>query len=68
MVSLADTSPSSLEATQLVSESPGADLPRKDDACSDAGSVVCLRCEQGGSTLDNEILLCDGQAHALATK
>jgi hypothetical protein len=62
-VSLADTSLSSLEATQLVSASPGTDLPGKDDAHSDAGSVVCLRCEQGGSPLDNEILLCDGQVH-----
>ena len=62
-VSLANTSLSSLEATQLVSASPGADLPAKDDAYSDAGSVVCLRCEQGGSPLDNEILLCDGQVH-----
>ena len=55
VVSLADTSLSSLA-------SPCADLPGKDDACSDAGSVVCLYCEHGGSPLGNEILLCDGQA------
>lgn len=68
VVSLADTSLSSLEATQLASASPGADdLPGKDDTCSEAGSVVCLRCEQGNSPLDNEILLCDGQAHTVGT-
>ena len=55
VVSLADTSLSSLEAAQLASAPPGAG--------SDAGSVVCLCCEHGGSPLGNEILLCDGQAH-----
>lgn len=61
VVSLADTSLSSMEA-QLASASSGADLPGKDGACSDAGSIVCLCCEHGGSPLGNEILLCDGQA------
>lgn len=55
VVSLAHTSLSSLEAAQLASAPPGAG--------SDAGSVVCLCCEHGGSPLGNEILLCDGQAH-----
>ena len=53
LVSLANTSLSSLASPYL---------PGEDDACSDAGSVVCLYCEHGGSPLGNEILLCDGQA------
>ena len=62
VVSLADTSLSSLEAAPAAEAGGAADLPGEDDARSDAGSVVCLCCELGGSPLGNEILLCDGQA------